>query len=280
MTDENKDAIEPIAEKIRSSKSVTVAFKLNGSNYSLWARLMKVAIGDRGVYHHITGTLTPPRPGEKGYTDWEEIDLIVFSWIIDNMETHIIADFAHHQTAKSLWDTLAITFANSADSYLIYDLREKASRIVQGDTSLEAYWSKLHGLWMDINQCPHKTVDCCDKGVSQYRSIKSELRLFKFLTGLNEKYDWIRREILKEDPYPSVDEAYGWVKREAARLKIMSPASESPTAAAGNDSSSGIGFGFGAREHRQPQQQYRGQPPPPRQNPNRRGNSKPDKSKL
>ena len=135
---------------------------------------------------------------------------------------------------------------------------------------------------MDIDRCPHRTVDCCDKGVSQYRSIKSELRLVKFLTGLNERYDWVKREILKEDPYPSVDEAYGWVKREAARLKIMSPASESPTTAVGSDSSSGVEFGFGAREYRQSQPQHRSQPPPPSQRPttNRRGNIKPEKSKL
>ena len=45
---------------------------------------------------------------------------------VDNIENDIIADFAHHQTSKALWDSLAMTFENKAALYLIYDLEEKA----------------------------------------------------------------------------------------------------------------------------------------------------------
>ncbi|KAL1540475.1 hypothetical protein AAHA92_24827 [Salvia divinorum] len=269
-----------IADKIRTSKNITIAFKLNDSNYPLWARLMKVSIGSREAYRHITGIPTPPEPEETGYIEWEEIDLIVFSWIVDNMETNIIADFAHHQTAKSLWDNLAVTFKSSADPYLVYDLEDKANKIIQGDLSLEAYWSHLQGLWIDIDRCQSKPIDCCDKGVAQYRKHSSKQKLFKFLTGLNEKYDGIRRDILKESIHPSVDAAYGWVKLEATRLKIMPPTSTSPPIAVGNDSSSGVGFGFGAREYRPSQPPNKNQQTPSRfAAANRRGN-KPDKSKL
>ena len=83
--------------------NVTVAFKLNGKNYPLWSWLMKVAIGGRRGYSYITNE--PPEPNNKGCHDWEENDLVVFSWIIDNIESDIIADFAYHQTTKALCDT-------------------------------------------------------------------------------------------------------------------------------------------------------------------------------
>ena len=115
---------------LRNSKNITVAFKLNGKNYPLWSRLIKEKIGGRGAYSYIKND--PPNPGSKGFDDWEENDLVVFSWIVDNIEDDIIADFAHHQTSKALWDSLAVTFENKADRYLIYNLEEQAIYIKQG----------------------------------------------------------------------------------------------------------------------------------------------------
>ena len=214
-TDEEKPATE--SSKLRTNKNVTVAFKLNGKNYPLWSRLMKVAIGSRRGYSHIQDE--PPEPGSKGYREWEETDLVVFSWIIDNIENDIIADFAHHQTSKALWDNVAITFEGKADPYLIYDLEDKIIYMRQENLDLETYYRRIHGLWVNIDRTQKQPVTCCDKGIEQYRQHASEKRLIKFLTGLNQEYDHTRREILKEQPYPSVEEAYGWVKKEAARQK-------------------------------------------------------------
>ena len=107
---------------------------------------MKVAIGGRRGYSHIVDE--PPEPNSKGYRDWEEIDLVVFSWIIDNIEHDIIADFAHHQTSKALWDNLRITFKSKADSFHIYDLEDKVLYIRQGNLDLETYYRRIHGLWI------------------------------------------------------------------------------------------------------------------------------------
>ncbi|XP_047979007.1 uncharacterized protein LOC125220919 [Salvia hispanica] len=172
---------------------------------------MKVKIGGRGAYPYIRND--PPEAGSKGFDEWEENDLVVFSWIVDNIENEIVADFAHHLTSKALWDNLAVTFENKADRYLIYDLEEKAINIKQGSLNLETYYRRIHGLWINIDQ-----------------------------------YDSIRRDILKEDPPPSVETAYGRVKTEAARRSIMPPTSPSPTGEAngGNaDSSFGGEIGHG-----------------------------------
>ena len=264
--------------KLRNSKNVTVAFKLYARNYPLWSRLMKVKIGGRGAYSYIKND--PPEPGSKGYDDWEEDDLVVFSWIVDNIENDIIADFAHQQTSKALPDSLAVTFDSKADKYLIYDLEEKVIAIRQGDLDLETYYRKIHGLWININRCQKQPVTCCNKGVCQYRVHLNEKRLFKFLAGLNQEYDSIRRDILKEEPYPSVEAAYGRVKKEAARLKIMPPASSSPTVETDGgraDSSLGeIDHGLAAQTNRQPHRNG----PSPRPTATSRPGNRPDTSKL
>ncbi|XP_042051354.1 uncharacterized protein LOC121796605 [Salvia splendens] len=290
-SEDEKKPNQEQTKSLRNSKSITIAFKLNGKNYPLWSRLIKVKIGGRGAYSYIKND--PPEPGSKGFDEWEENDLVVFSWIVDNIENDIISDFAHHQTSKALWESLAVTFENMADKYLIYDLEEKVIAIKQGNLDLETYYRKLHGLWVDIDRSQKQPVTCCDKGVSQYRVHSNEKRLIKFLTGLNQEYDSVRREILKEDPYPSVAAAYGWVKTEAARRRIMPPTSSTPTGEADGsaDSSFGgeIGHGFAAigqnsigQSQRPPNRgtpPNRGAPPRPPAT-NRSGGQRPDTSKL
>ncbi|XP_042043231.1 uncharacterized protein LOC121788673 [Salvia splendens] len=277
--DEEKPNMEET--RLKMSKNVTLAVKLNGMNYPLWKRLMRVDIVGRRANRYITGTPQPPEPGMKGYTEWEEADMTVFSWIIDNVETEIVVDFAHHQTAQALWESLQTTFESTADPYLLYDLEENAGRIEQGEHGLETYWRHLHGIWVEIDRCQHQPVDCCDEGISQLRTYVATRRLFKFLTGLNARYDGIRRDILKETPLPSAETAYGLVKQEATRLKIMPAADiDLQTGAINDGSSSGqVGHGFAVRNQPPP----RPKQPPPRiaaQQPNRQGGFKPDKSKF
>lgn len=165
--------------------------------------------------------------------------MIIFSWINDNVETKIVVDFAHHQTAQALWQSLQTTFESTIDPYLLYDLEEKAGNVLQGEQGLETYWRQLHGVWIEIDRCQYQPVDCCDKDISQLRTYVGTRRLFKFLTGLNPVYDGIRRDILKEVPLPSTETAYGMVKREAAQRKMM-PATDldHQTGAINDDSSS------------------------------------------
>ena len=101
-------------------------------------------------------------------------------------------------------------------------------------------------------------------------NIKQGNQNIKILTESNQEYDSIQRDILKEKPTPSVEAAYGWVKTEAARLRIMPPASLSSIGEANGsnaDTSFGgeIGHGFTAtgqgpatQNQRPP---YRGAPP-------------------
>ena len=153
---------------------------------------------------------------------------------------------------KDVKPSLAEMYQSTSDPYLIYNLEDRVSRIVQGDTDLETYWRTLHGVWVEIDRCQGRPITHCDKGICQYRDITNQRRLYKFLAGLNSQYEGIRRDILKKSPTPPVDVAYGWVKREATRLEIMPPANPDQTGATNGDSSSsgGVGFGLGDRNER------------------------------
>lgn len=108
---------------------------------------------------------------------------------MDNIETDIIADFAHHQTAKAIWDSLANTYESEADLYLVYDLEDKANTIRQGNMDLETYYRKIHGMWINIDRCQKQPVDCCEKRVDQFRVYPNTKRVLRFVAGLNEESD-------------------------------------------------------------------------------------------
>ena len=66
----------------------------------------------------------------------------------------------------------------------------------------------------------------CAVDISTFNRIKNNQQLFQFLGGLNQKYEPIKREILRESEFPMVEVAYATVRKEATRLQILKPATE------------------------------------------------------
>jgi len=57
--------------------------------------------------------------------------------------------------------------------------------------------------------------------------LTQEQRLYQFLTGIDEKFEVIRRDLLMQEKTPSVEFAYVVVQREAVRLQILKPTTNS-----------------------------------------------------
>ncbi|KAH6817843.1 hypothetical protein C2S51_001446 [Perilla frutescens var. frutescens] len=236
-----------------NSEKISLSIKLNGDNYPLWARLMRVEIGVRGKTGYITGASKIPTTDETEILRWEQSDLGVFSWILHNIEPNLINNVAEYQTAKALWDALAVTYGSGGDALQVYDLHNKASRQNQENQTLEQYWNTLQGLWLAIDRRRPNPMKH-DEDITAYNQIVQEHRLFDFLGGLDRRYDGARREILRSDPLPSVESAYATIRKEAARIRIM----RSATSETADLSSSGeIGAGLlsktpGRGGHRRP----------------------------
>ncbi|KAK9066126.1 hypothetical protein SSX86_015528 [Deinandra increscens subsp. villosa] len=187
----------PNIQQLSNSEKVTLSIKLNGENYPLWARLMKVEI-----------------------------------------EPNLIGKFAEYQSAKSLWDALAVTYGSGEDALQIYDLHNQVSRQNQGTQTLEQYWNTLQGIWLAIDRRRPNPMKS-DEDISMYNKLTQETRLFNLLGGLYSRYDVTRREILRMEPLPSPELAYATIRKEATRVRIL----QSETNNEG-DSTGGIGSGL------------------------------------
>ncbi|KAD4585302.1 hypothetical protein E3N88_22903 [Mikania micrantha] len=169
----------------------------------------------------------PPNPLDDQYEQWEQNDLIVFSWLIQNIEPALASNLTEFPMAKTLWDALVVTYSSGKDKLQTFDLHVKANELKQNDASLEEFWIALQGIWGEIERRDPNPMKCTID-IAEYNKIRSEQKLFQFLNALNRKFDPIKREILRWDPLPSAEGAYAAVRKEMAHQGILGTNSETP----------------------------------------------------
>ncbi|KAG6389100.1 hypothetical protein SASPL_150559 [Salvia splendens] len=167
---------------------VSLGFKLDGRNFSVWSRLMRIIISSREQLHHIEGDKDPPKTTDLEFNKWQASDFTVFTWLIQNMEPKLVLQLAQHQTAKALRRSLATTFGVRANLVQIYDLEIRTNQLKQGNESLEQYWGDLQQLWVEIPAPTHAARRMTNTMPSPENSLNRALSLLqKRHLGLSNK---------------------------------------------------------------------------------------------
>ncbi|XP_076892914.1 uncharacterized protein LOC143544786 [Bidens hawaiensis] len=209
------------------SDSLKISLNLNSQNYALWARMIRVAIGGKSktLLNHLT--TDPPEPTDEKYDQWEQDDLVVFSWLIQNIEPAIASNLTEFPTTKSLWDALVITYSSGKDKIQTFNLHVKSNEFKQNGIPLEEFWIVMQGIWGEIDRCDPNPMTCATD-ITTYNKIRTEQKLFQFLNTLDCRYDAIKREILRWEPLPSAEGAYAAVRKETAHQNILGGVSGEP----------------------------------------------------
>ncbi|XP_042027341.1 uncharacterized protein LOC121774557 [Salvia splendens] len=228
----------PETQRIDTSP-LLIGTKLNGENYSLWAIHMMAAISGRGMISHITGVPTPPARTDPTFSRWQQGDHCVFTWLIQNLEQKLVNRVSQYPTARDVWKSLEVTYASGGDKIQVYDLYTRANRLKQTDESLEDIWTILNDLWVSIDQKQPNRMQY-PEDIKIYNNEKEEQRLYQLLVALNDKYEGVKKEILRLEPLPSVEVAYGILRREDTRASILK--------AGDNGAAQGVAAGLIARQ--------------------------------
>lgn len=250
---------------LESLGEVRLTDKLNGDNYTLWVKLMRRAIGGKGLASHISGVTEPPPPTDLNFDRWQQRDDCCFNWIISNIDASLVNEVSQYATALDLWEGLATTYGSGADQFQISDLHRQTYNLKQGNLSLESLWQKLQDLWISIDTRDPNSMDT-PSSIEKYNQHTQRHRLYQFVWALDDQYEKIKREILNMDPIPTARKAYGMVRREVVNTKLMNP--EPP-----KESGIGVGLAVLDRSRPPPNQNY-----PPQRVQNYRKDE--DKNKL
>jgi len=73
--------------------------------------MIRVAIGgkSKALLIYLSGSPAPPEPTNEKYEQWEQDDLVVFSWLIPNLQPALASNLTEFPMAKALWDALVVT---------------------------------------------------------------------------------------------------------------------------------------------------------------------------
>ena len=116
--------------------------------------------------------------------------------------------------------------SSGRDELQIFDLSSKASALKQNHNSIEVYFSILNNLWIEIDRRMSNPMKCADD-IILFNGFIHKQRLYQFLARINDTFDKERRNLLNQDPLPTLDVAYATISREISRRGIMSHTSSS-----------------------------------------------------
>ena len=171
----------------------TLGFKLNGSNYHIWAGNMEAHIKGKGLRGYVLGTIPEPEPkitvvngseikvleGEervkaleeysKKHDEWEMKNFKILSWFFSSVETKINANIIKFKKASEAWHYLEKMYTSRDLSHKYY-LQKKALSLTQGEMTIREYFADLSSVWMSLPCLNQNGVE------KQLNSITSNLK--------------------------------------------------------------------------------------------------------
>ncbi|KAK6137097.1 hypothetical protein DH2020_029168 [Rehmannia glutinosa] len=228
---------------------VLVTNPLNGSNYLYWRRAMRLALGAKSKLGFIYGTVHVPELDTETYAQFQKVNFMVISWLLNAISKDIVEAFMCVKSSKQLWDELAERYRES-NGPLRYQLRKEISNFTQGTSLVTTYFSKLKCLW-DEYACIVQLPECTCGAGRAICANDMDIKLLQFVMGLNENVEPVKNQILLMDPLPTVNKAYSMIlkveKQKAVHNRVLDPLDTTAMLAKEgfNQGSSGHGAGFG-----------------------------------
>ncbi|CAL9011737.1 unnamed protein product, partial [Prunus brigantina] len=124
-----------------SSTNLPMGFKLNGSNYEIWASMIELHATTQGKLGYLTSNADAPDSQDPQLGKWKIADAIVKSWMLRTMEPSLLNMFHTLPTAKEIWDAVNQMFYDGSDISQLYELRCEATRLKKKGCHVSAYFA-------------------------------------------------------------------------------------------------------------------------------------------
>ncbi|KAL2242588.1 UNVERIFIED_CONTAM: Copia protein [Sesamum indicum] len=209
--------------KLQSAENSTlglVSAPLDGTNYLSWARSMIFALGARQKVGFIDGTCPKPTQDKTEIEQWQKIDCMVITWILNSISKNIVQAFLYTTSARDLWLELESRFGES-NGPLLYQIQREIGSITQNNNSVAVYFTNLKRLWDELAALDPLPPCSCGAGKKLVEKMTST-QLIQFLVGLSDAYDHVRNQILLMDPLPSIGKAYSMIARVEKQRQLNS----------------------------------------------------------
>nr|XP_033515327.1 uncharacterized protein LOC117279826 [Nicotiana tomentosiformis] len=137
------------------------------------------------------------------------------------VSAELLSGMVYASSAHKVWMDLKETFDNVNSSRVLF-LHKHIATLIQGISSISAYFSKLKELWAKFDAlmpCP----GCGYEESKKYVEYFEYQRLLQFFMGLNETYSQSSNQILNMSPRPSINKAYSMIISEKSKRALAQP---------------------------------------------------------
>ncbi|XP_059277632.1 uncharacterized protein LOC132031722 [Lycium ferocissimum] len=134
-----------------------ISLHLTGTeSYSLWSRSMRLALLGRNKMGLVDGTWKKEMFREEYWPQWERVNAIVLSWIINVVDSNLLSGVVYATEAWTVWEELKERFDKVSGSRT-FGLHREIATLAQGTASVSIYFTKLKGLWNEFESLipPH-----------------------------------------------------------------------------------------------------------------------------
>ncbi|KAB2620401.1 S2-RNase [Pyrus ussuriensis x Pyrus communis] len=130
---------------------VLVSKKLNGDNYTSWARGMQLSLSAKNKLGFITGDIQEPSSSDDpdAHAAWRRCNDMILSWLLHSLEPDLQESVLFSTSVQAVWDDLRERFSQS-NAPRIFQLNRELATISQGSSSISAYFTRLKALWDEL----------------------------------------------------------------------------------------------------------------------------------
>lgn len=142
----------------------------------------------------VNGTYPKPEENSPLRAQWDRVNDIVISWILNTVSDEISTGMNFVTSAQKMWTKLHDQFL-SVNGHRVYQLLKEIHALEQADKSVEIFYHKLKNLWDEYASLEPVIACKCGCKCGSYKLIEERehrKKLLQFLMGLNDSYSIAR----------------------------------------------------------------------------------------
>jgi len=130
------------------------------------------------------------------------------AWLLNSVSRDLQPSIVYFKIARDVWIDLQYRYGQD-NGPRIFELRKEISSLTQENLTINAYYTKFKGLWVEFSNyrtctCGHQVEEC----------------IMSFLMGLNETYAAVRGQILLMDPVPPLSKVFSLIIQDENQRKV------------------------------------------------------------
>ena len=124
---------------------------LTEENYSTWSKAVFIALDAKTKLGFIDGFIPKPHSVDHPcHIAWCKCNSTILAWLFNSISKDLQPSMVYFKIAREVWLDLQHRFSQG-NGPQIFELRREVFSLSQEDLTINAYYSKLKGLWDELS---------------------------------------------------------------------------------------------------------------------------------